>query len=114
MEIADSRRYLHAFPRQGGAFEFQTIRPDITRVADILGQSAVRKLVHDVLRAVPPDVEGRDVGAKTPVKKISLETDFHILDLFRFEGVESRWRSEERRVGKECVSTCRSRWLPSH
>src|SRR3546814_18569969 len=22
------------------------------------------------------------------------------------------WRSEERRVGKECVSTCRSRWLP--
>src|SRR3546814_14167732 len=21
-------------------------------------------------------------------------------------------RSEERRVGKECVSTCRSRWLP--
>src|SRR3546814_14201470 len=26
-----------------------------------------------------------------------------------------RWeRSEERRVGKECVSTCRSRWSPSH
>src|SRR3546814_4752086 len=23
-------------------------------------------------------------------------------------------RSEERRVGKECVSTCRSRWAPSH
>src|SRR3546814_13094703 len=22
--------------------------------------------------------------------------------------------SEERRVGKECVSTCRSRWSPSH
>src|SRR3546814_6315671 len=27
----------------------------------------------------------------------------------------SRWtRSEERRVGKECVSTCRSRWSPYH
>src|SRR3546814_21116648 len=26
--------------------------------------------------------------------------------------VESR--SEERRVGKECVSTCRSRWSPYH
>src|SRR3546814_11260760 len=27
-----------------------------------------------------------------------------------------RWRasSEERRVGKECVSTCRSRWCPHH
>src|SRR3546814_9924319 len=23
-------------------------------------------------------------------------------------------RSEERRVGKECVSTCRSRWWPYH
>src|SRR3546814_1815941 len=32
-------------------------------------------------------------------------------------GSGSRWResrSEERRVGKECVSTCRSRWSPYH
>src|SRR3546814_7143245 len=27
---------------------------------------------------------------------------------------EKRSRSEERRVGKECVSTCRSRWSPYH
>src|SRR3546814_8413501 len=26
----------------------------------------------------------------------------------------SQERSEERRVGKECVSTCRSRWSPYH
>ena len=26
----------------------------------------------------------------------------------------SEWRSEERRVGKECVTTCRSRWSPYH
>src|SRR3546814_14360117 len=26
----------------------------------------------------------------------------------------ARFRSEERRVGKECVSTCRSRWSPYH
>src|SRR3546814_5869377 len=25
-----------------------------------------------------------------------------------------RLRSEERRVGKECVSTCKSRWSPYH
>ena len=24
------------------------------------------------------------------------------------------WRSEERRVGKECLSVCRSRWSPYH
>src|SRR3546814_3581521 len=36
-------------------------------------------------------------------------------------GSTTRWltafsatRSEERRVGKECVSTCRSRWSPYH
>src|SRR3546814_8937029 len=27
---------------------------------------------------------------------------------------ELQGRSEERRVGKECVSTCRSRWSPYH
>src|SRR3546814_16183865 len=29
-------------------------------------------------------------------------------------GKWSQLRSEERRVGKECVSTCRSRWSPYH
>src|SRR3546814_15105567 len=28
--------------------------------------------------------------------------------------VDAVARSEERRVGKECVSTCRSRWSPDH
>src|SRR3546814_8598154 len=31
------------------------------------------------------------------------------------QGAFGAWtRSEERRVGKECVSTCSSRWSPSH
>src|SRR3546814_13081146 len=35
--------------------------------------------------------------------------------LFRHIPGYARWyRSEERRVGKECVSTCRSRWSPYH
>src|SRR3546814_10757635 len=29
-------------------------------------------------------------------------------------GKQPARRSEERRVGKECVSTCRSRWSPYH
>src|SRR3546814_13710299 len=32
----------------------------------------------------------------------------------RFGLVKNEARSEERRVGKECVSTCRSRWSPYH
>src|SRR3546814_14993588 len=31
-----------------------------------------------------------------------------------FDVSKIRHRSEERRVGKECVSTCRSRWSPYH
>src|SRR3546814_11524036 len=33
---------------------------------------------------------------------------------FMIMGGEQAARSEERRVGKECVSTCRSRWSPYH
>src|SRR3546814_2972465 len=31
-----------------------------------------------------------------------------------FQQRQQRCRSEERRVGKESVSTCRSRWSPEH
>src|SRR3546814_9831913 len=45
--------------------------------------------------------------------------DFNVLPLitkhFRDRYSDQNWlRSEERRVGKECVSTCRSRWSPYH
>src|SRR3546814_12089663 len=33
---------------------------------------------------------------------------------FDFAAIGGLSRSEERRVGKECVSTCRSRWEPYH
>src|SRR3546814_11704134 len=36
-----------------------------------------------------------------------------ILEVGSSYGYSTLWlRSEERRVGKECVSTCRSRWSP--
>src|SRR3546814_5063820 len=37
----------------------------------------------------------------------------HAVWVFARRGVAME-RSEERRVGKECVSTCRSRWSPYH
>src|SRR3546814_20192449 len=39
--------------------------------------------------------------------------DFRAVDTAR-DDVCLIGRSEERRVGKECVSTCRSRWSPYH
>src|SRR3546814_2518109 len=40
----------------------------------------------------------------------------NVLDAARWRGAGKVVfsRSEERRVGKECVSTCRSRWSPYH
>src|SRR3546814_11620089 len=35
-----------------------------------------------------------------------------LLDAGAHDVIVTQERSEERRVGKECVSTCRSRWLP--
>src|SRR3546814_4482410 len=37
-----------------------------------------------------------------------------IIGIGRLTSARRRDRSEERRVGKECVSTCRSRWSPYH
>src|SRR3546814_21039305 len=38
----------------------------------------------------------------------------HGKSIFGFAMANWPTRSEERRVGKECVSTCRSRWWPYH
>src|SRR3546814_3333750 len=44
---------------------------------------------------------------------IHLEGDVRDVALPRHQR-HTELRSEERRVGKECVSTCRSRWSPYH
>src|SRR3546814_20785934 len=49
--------------------------------------------------------------------QIGAGADTERLHLARGDGADAveaayRQRSEERRVGKECVSTCRSRWSP--
>src|SRR3546814_16414268 len=61
----------------------------------------------------------RDLGRLAPATR-----QFRWLSAGSFVGLRSAWRvhlpgswfarSEERRVGKECVSTCRSRWSPFH
>src|SRR3546814_3854986 len=50
---------------------------------------------------------------------VDAEADYSSLDALVLDAKSliherHRSRSEERRVGKECVSTCRFRWLPYH
>src|SRR3546814_15802233 len=74
----------------------------------------------------------RGVGAKRPDEVVGIDhvalrlghlgavLDDHALREQRLEGLvdlheaQVAQRSEERRGGKECVSTCRSRWSPYH
>ena len=55
-------------------------------------------------------VEGKTYWFRAPVKRHGTTSEFNI------DGIDSlpEVRSEERRVGKECLSQCRSRWSPYH
>src|SRR3546814_7425671 len=53
---------------------------------------------------------GETVAPGQPVLVVSQSGSGHVLKLGLADRDIVRVRSEERRVGKECVSTCRSRW----
>src|SRR3546814_12237546 len=61
-------------------------------------------------KAVAVDIIGVDPGGN---RRISAESD-RMPVLGTQTAVLRPPRSEERRVGKECVSTCRYRWSPYH
>src|SRR3546814_16019374 len=51
------------------------------------------------------------------IGKVGLVLDCSLRDAGKLLHTHMCWQrgsSEERRVGKECVSTCRSRWSPDH
>src|SRR3546814_10799325 len=50
-----------------------------------------------------------DLTVPTNLHEVNIET-VELID----DSLYAILRSEERRVGKECVSTCRSRWSPYH
>src|SRR3546814_12262271 len=55
---------------------------------------------------------GNDQEAKEVVLDLFRASPWRFLDGGSLES--ARFRSEERRVGKECVSQCRSRWSRYH
>src|SRR3546814_18799382 len=80
-----------------GASQFVKV---IQALRDMTPQTTIEILTPDFRNKADAAVESI-VAARPDVYNHNLET-------------VPRLRSEERRVGKECVSTCRSRWSPSH
>src|SRR3546814_15954059 len=66
-------------------------------------------------RQAAPREDLLSYGVTTQIEGRNLTDDELVGFAFNlFIGGLDTVRSEERRVGKECVSTCRSRWSPYH
>src|SRR3546814_16300855 len=100
------------------------------RISDWSSDVCSSDIQEDAMRAVIFDLDGTICDPSGRLYHLDGEKDwksFHaaagddtpidpIVQLVRmlFKAAEAGDRSEERRVGKECVSTCRSRWSPYH
>src|SRR3546814_6118871 len=79
---------------------------DLVEEEDAPGQAGEDVVTEEALQ---PDAQPTQIGRQSPRRPLggnrrTLDPCFH----------DHRQRSEERRVGQECVSTCRSRWSPYH
>src|SRR3546814_17488740 len=78
--------------------------PVVLRVSDVSPPPQSRHGLVDVRLAEP-----RDELAFVTEEQVDVAC-LHVRD----DNPDLPGRSEERRVGNECVSTCRSRWSPYH
>ena len=86
-----------------------------TRLSAVLDALKRAPAGDDALRPLLPDgfsVSSSRIEEKVCYVNLNGNTPLPGDETLRALAVESR--SEERRVGKECVSTCRSRWSPYH
>src|SRR3546814_15537661 len=68
--------------------------------------------IRDALRFRGSITAQRFKRSENQVQTLTPDFDWQYLALY--DVFDAQRRSEERRVGKECVSTCRSRWSPYH
>src|SRR3546814_3357982 len=76
-------------------------------VAKAEAQLAVAKSKADAVRA-------RFAANQKDIADLKAQIQAHAGDYLQVQGAVKESRSEERRVGQECVSTCRSRRSPYH
>src|SRR3546814_14885397 len=97
MRISDWSSDVCSSDLQADRLQLVVLQHDVAVFLDLVAPDLV--VVADRLAGLGIDVAAADAIAGFAVEGV----DAHLLA-----------RSEARRVGKECVSTCRSWWSPSH
>src|SRR3546814_17319123 len=86
----------------------------------LVGRDGIAEIRDARIEQCPPFADQDRIGIPDAPPRCSPISKCNIMNerVVRFDelgltvGPASRW--EERRVGQECVSTCRSRWSPYH
>src|SRR3546814_14667400 len=82
----------------------------VGRVYGLLNSALDSKTYQDTYQAFMKGRENRHVSSKREMADARIP----VLSKVQENLNAADTRSEERRVGKECVSTCRYRWSPDH
>src|SRR3546814_9560332 len=107
---------LSMFPYPSGKLHMghvrnYTIGDVISRYQRMLGKNVLQPIGFDAF-GLP--AENAAIANHTQPAKWTYANMAYMRDQLKRLGFAYDWRSEERRVGKECVRTCRSRWPPDH
>src|SRR3546814_14254362 len=101
--------------------DLNTVGADGTRVAPFSTVSVYKGIIElatifDVQQSgieLVSELKEREAEAIDLARSLNLP-EVSAVFWFSSTSIKADPRSEERRVGKECVSTCRSRWSPYH
>src|SRR3546814_5115184 len=81
----------------------------------VLRQASVQRAIEDATRSkLRHDMGPRALETLDSIASDPAQTGRIRASAAKATSALSGMRSEERRVGKECVRTCRSRWAPYH
>src|SRR3546814_11052110 len=81
---------------------------DLLRRANGFAHEPIRLIGRKIMAQIAKEFPLEDLYAMAEPKRL------RGANVMLQQSLELQIRSEERRVGKECVSTCRSRWSPYH